>query len=56
MFYQATVAAINKQIRIMRHTATSIDHVFTSSFISTEEKSAFIKIAVLYHFPKLFVT
>ena len=55
MFHCGMVPAINKPTRVMRYTATAIDHKFTNSIINTETKSDTIKADISDHFPILFV-
>ena len=55
MFHCGMVPAINKPTRVMRYTATAIDHIFTNSIINTETKSDTIKTDISDHFPILFV-
>ena len=43
MFRCGMVPVINEPTRVTRYTATAIDHMFTSSIINTEIKSAIIK-------------
>ena len=44
MFHCGMVPVINKGTRVTRYTATAVDHIFTSSIINTEIKSAIIKL------------
>ena len=46
------VPIINKPTRVMRYTATAIDHMFTNSIINTEIQSAIIQANISDHFPK----
>lgn len=50
------ILTINKQTRVTRKRATSIDHIFTKTFMDRTFKSGILRSDVLYHFPIILLT
>ena len=57
MFRFGMITTINKPTRVIRHTTTANDHVFTNTIMGNIEiKTAIVKTGICNHFPIIFAT
>ena len=55
IFRHGLIPTINKPTRVIRNTATVIDHIITNSVINAKFKTGIIKTDISDHFPILFI-
>ena len=55
MFRHGLIPTINKPTRVIRNTATAIDHTITNSVINAEFKTGIIKADISNHFHIFFI-